>query len=64
MANTLFYQSRFNWNFQNTYAIGDELVVEDLIPLNTSLNFNQIDNIKSVALNEPIIKNLLNFKRW
>ena len=46
-------------NFQNTYAIGDELVVEDLIPLNTSLNFNQIDNIKSVALSEPIIKNLL-----
>ena len=46
-------------NFQNTYAIGDELVVEDLIPLNTSLNSNQIDNIKSVALNEPIIKDLL-----
>ena len=46
-------------NFQNTYAIGDELVVEDLIPLNTSLNFNQIEKIKSVALSEPIIKNLL-----
>ena len=35
------------------------MVVEDLIPLNTSLNFNQIEKIKSVALSEPIIKNLL-----
>ena len=39
-------------NFQNTYAIGDELVVEDLIPLNTSLNSNQIDNIKDIKINK------------
>ena len=46
-------------NFQNTYAIGDELIVEDLIPLNTALTANQIEKIKSVALSETIIKNLL-----
>ena len=34
-------------NFQNTYAIGDELIVEDLIPLNTALTL-----IKLIKLNQ------------
>jgi len=43
-------------NFQNSYAAGeDDLVVEDLVPLDTPLDEADIARIKETALSEPLI---------
>jgi uncharacterized protein len=42
-------------NFQNTYAIEDDLIVEDLVPNSNRLSAADIDSIKRTALNEPLL---------
>jgi len=42
-------------NFQYTYAEGDDLIVEDLISDAENLSDNDIEKIKNVALNEPLL---------
>ena len=46
-------------NFQHSYAEGDELTVEDLVAFDRELTSVEAEAIKSIALNEPLIKNLL-----
>ncbi|VAV97960.1 Predicted exporter of the RND superfamily, partial [hydrothermal vent metagenome] len=46
-------------NFQHTYANGDDLVVEDLIENAASLDAAYIAERKTIALNEPLIRDLL-----
>ena len=45
-------------NFQWTRAEGDNIIISDLVPDN-NINKNISDNAKEVALNEPMIVNLL-----
>jgi uncharacterized protein len=42
-------------NFQNTYAVEDDLIVEDLVPDTNRLSATDIDSIKRTALNEPLL---------
>ncbi|OUR95147.1 RND transporter [Gammaproteobacteria bacterium 42_54_T18] len=42
-------------NFQYTYAEGDNLIVDDLVPNTTTLSPNKIAQIKEIALNEPLL---------
>lgn len=42
-------------NFQNTYAVGDELIVEDLVSDSLKLNDEDLNKIKSIALSEPTL---------
>lgn len=46
-------------NFQYTYAEGDDLIVEDLISEAENLSDSDIEKIKKVALNEPLLKQRL-----
>ncbi len=43
-------------NYQHTEAIGDDLLVEDLLYQDTPLTLAQIDKVKGIALSEPVIK--------
>ena len=45
-------------NFQWTRAEGDNIIISDLVPDN-SINKNISDNAKEIALNEPMLVNLL-----
>ncbi len=45
-------------NFQWTRAEGDNIIISDLVPEN-KINQNIADNAKAVALNEPMLVNLL-----
>ncbi len=42
-------------NFQHTYGLDDDLIVEDLVEDAMRLNAEQLDQIESVAINEPLI---------
>ena len=42
-------------NFQYTYAEGDNLIVDDLVPNSTGLSSSKIAKIKEIALNEPLL---------
>lgn len=46
-------------NFQHTVAKGDELIVADLVPDPDLLIQDQIQTIKQIALNEPLLVNRL-----
>ncbi len=46
-------------NFQHTFVAGDDLVVEDLIRDASLLSLQDIASKKSIALNEPLIKDFL-----
>jgi len=46
-------------NFQHTYSVGDELVVEDLIPEKMVLTDSNIDNVRNVAQNDLSVVNRL-----
>jgi predicted RND superfamily exporter protein len=46
-------------NFQHTVANGDELLVADLVHDPASLTEGQIQSIKEIALNEPLLANRL-----
>jgi len=46
-------------NFQYTRAMGDDLLVSDLVEETSSLTDEDIKNIKQVALNEPLLRNRL-----
>lgn len=42
-------------NFQHSYAEGDDLTVEDLVPANQALTEEKIAQVREVALNEPLL---------
>ena len=44
-------------NFQYTYAIEDDLIVEDLVKDAKSLSNKQLSKIKDIALSEPLLLN-------
>ena len=46
-------------NFQYTYAEGDDLIVEDLVSDASNLSDTDINKIRDVALNEPLLKQRL-----
>ena len=46
-------------NFQHTYALGDELVVEDLIREPSRLDEDGLLKVKQISLNEPLLFNRL-----
>ncbi|MDO9242089.1 MAG: MMPL family transporter [Methylicorpusculum sp.] len=46
-------------NFQNTLSIEDDLVVSDLVAKPDQLNISDIETIKQIALNEPLLANRL-----
>jgi len=46
-------------NFQHTYAVGDDLVVGDLVVQAESLPNSELTKIKKIALNEPLLLNRL-----
>ncbi len=46
-------------NYQHTRAVGDDLIVEDLIHHGDTLNNDQIAAIKDIALAEPMLLNSL-----
>ncbi len=46
-------------NFQNTYAQGDDLVVEDLVPDPSTLDDAALARIRHIAVNEPLLVNRL-----
>ncbi|SEQ75033.1 hypothetical protein SAMN05421690_100128 [Nitrosomonas sp. Nm51] len=46
-------------NFQHSYAIGDDLIVEDLVKNAEQLSSEKISQIKDYALNEPLLVNRL-----
>ena len=46
-------------NFQHTYALGDDLIVEDLIEDAASLSPEAIQERRTIARNEPLIRNLI-----
>jgi len=46
-------------NFQHTYANGDDLVVADLVEDARNLSKKDIERIKKIALNDPILRNRL-----
>ncbi len=51
------YSSRIDsiTNYQHTWAEGDDLIVENLVYEPESLNPEQIKNIRTIALNEPLL---------
>jgi len=46
-------------NFQHTKAIDDDLIVENLVPEDSKLTKQDLNNIKNVALTEPLLKERL-----
>ncbi len=46
-------------NFQYTYADGDELIVEDLVPSPQQLSAQDLQRIGDIAVNEPVLINRL-----
>ncbi len=46
-------------NFQHTYAEGDDLIVDDLVTDIDSMNDEDFDKVKIIALNEPLLVNRL-----
>jgi len=42
-------------NFQHSYAVGDDLIVADLISNARNLSVAEINRIKRIALNEPLL---------
>lgn len=46
-------------NFQHTYAEGDDLIVEDLVTDARTFNRAQLDRVKEIALQEPLLVNRL-----
>ena len=46
-------------NFQHTYAIDDELIVEDLVQNAEAMSQSEIDARREIALSEPLIRNQL-----
>ncbi len=46
-------------NFQYTYAIGDELIVEDLMPDPSALSDEELEEKRAIALSEPLLRNQL-----
>ena len=46
-------------NFQNTEAEGDDLTVRDLVPEDADLDAASLQKIKTIALNEPLLKRRL-----
>ncbi len=46
-------------NFQYTYADGDELVVRDLYRQPETLSSEELERIKAIAVNEPLLRNRL-----
>ena len=46
-------------NFQHTYAEGDDLIVEDLVSDAENLSNADLEKIKNVAINEPLLKQRL-----
>ncbi len=46
-------------NFQHSYAEGDDLTVRDLVEFDKPVTIQEAENIRTIALNEPLIKDLL-----
>ena len=46
-------------NFQHTEAEGDELIVADLVPEDSSLDAAALERIKTITLSEPLLKRRL-----
>ena len=46
-------------NFQYTYAEEDDMIVEDLVMSTKSLTSEQLNKIKEIAINEPLLVNKL-----
>ena len=46
-------------NFQHTYAVEDDMIVEDLAMEAADLSEDQISKIRQIALNEPLLVNRL-----
>jgi predicted RND superfamily exporter protein len=46
-------------NFQHTYAEGDDLIVEDLVSGAESLSQAEVARIRDIALNEPLLVDML-----
>lgn len=46
-------------NFQHTEAEEDDLIVKDLVSNATSLSYEEIEEIKDIAVNEPLLINRL-----
>ncbi|MCW9029885.1 MAG: MMPL family transporter [Gammaproteobacteria bacterium] len=46
-------------NFQHTYAEGDDLIVEDLVSDAGNLSNADLEKIKNIAINEPLLKQRL-----
>ncbi len=44
-------------NYQHTYAEGDDLIVADLVEEPRNLTADQLQSIKNIALNEPLLVN-------
>jgi len=44
-------------NFQFTYSEEDDMIVEDLVMSTKSLTVEQLDTIKKIAINEPLLLN-------
>jgi len=44
-------------NYQHTYASGDDLIVADLVEEPRTLTTEQLQSIKNIALNEPLLVN-------
>ncbi len=44
-------------NFQHTYAEEDDMIVEDLVMDTTSLTEQELQKIKNIAINEPLLVN-------
>lgn len=42
-------------NFQHTEADGDDLVVQDLVPEDATLDAAELENIKKITLSEPLL---------
>ena len=46
-------------NFQHTHSEGDDLIVEDLVTDADKLSNAELENIKNIAINEPLLKRRL-----
>ncbi len=46
-------------NFQHTYAEGDDLIVEDLVFADDELNDQRLQQVRDIALHEPLLVNRL-----
>lgn len=44
-------------NFQYTYAVEDDMIVEDLVMNTSNLTSADLDKVKSIAINEPLLVN-------